>query len=123
MFKQLKALVPRKTRVEYETETLKYVSEGTYKPDFIITLPSGHKIYIEAKGNGPQFDASIRRKLVEVRDQNPHIDLRLLFYRDGKVMGSQRRKDGSFFKQSEWAIRNGFDFAIGEVPDIWFKEI
>ena len=113
-------MLPKKARVEYETEKFPYSINHLYTPDFVITKKDGSKLYIEAKGNGRQFDHSVRTKMISVRDQHPEIDLRILFFSDGKI--GPKRKDGSFMKQSDWAIKNNFKFAIGTVPIEWLKE-
>lgn len=55
-----------------------------------------------------------------VKEQNPDLDLRIIFYSDGKI--GPKRKDGSFRRQSDWAKANGFPFAIRNVPKDWFDE-
>lgn len=77
-------------------------------------------MWIEAKGNGRQFDNSVRQKMINVRDQHPEIDLRIVFYNDGKI--GPKRKDGTYMKQSDWAVKNKFQFAIREIPQEWFDE-
>ena len=55
--------------------------------------------------------------MLAVKNQWPDLDIRFLFYSDGEF--GTRRKDGSRQRQSEWATKNGFPFAIREVPDEW----
>lgn len=105
---------------EYETERISYTTEGRYIPDFILTRRDGSKLYFETKGNGRSFDGQARRKLIAVRDQNPGIDLRIVFYTDGKC--GPKRKDGTFMRQSDWAKKYGFQFAIGSIPESWLSE-
>jgi hypothetical protein len=57
---------------EYETLKLEYRKVATYTPDFI--LPNG--IIIEAKGVWTVED---RTKHLLVREQHPHLDIRLVF--------------------------------------------
>lgn len=102
---------------EYESEKLPYVVEGKYIPDFIIRTRSGAKLYIETKGNGRSFDGPARRKLVAVKAQNPGIDIRIVFYSDGKV--GPKRKDGTFMRQSDWAMKHGFEYSIRDIPESW----
>lgn len=104
----------------YETERLPYVVEGKYIPDFIITTRSGSKVYIETKGNGRSFDGPAKRKMLAVKKQNPSIDLRVVFYSDGKC--GPKRKDGTFMRQSDWAIKHGFQYAIRDIPESWLSE-
>ncbi len=107
-------------RFEYETERLPYVVEGKYIPDFIITTRSGRKLYIETKGNGRSFDGPTKRKMLAVKKQHPNVDIRLVFYSDGKI--GPKRKDGSRLTQSEWATKNGFIWAIKDIPESWLSE-
>ena len=97
-------------RIEYETERIPYVIEKTYVPDFIVTLSSGHKIYIEYKGYLRKDD---ERKLLNVKRQHPDIDLRIIFQKDNKMPGRQLR-------YSTWARKHEFDYAIGVIPEEWF---
>lgn len=105
---------------EYETERIGYTVEGKYNPDFIIKTKSGGKIYIEAKGNGLSFDSHVKRKMIAVKKQHPELDIRMLFYSDGKC--GNKRKDGTFMRQSDWAKKYGFKYAIKDIPDEWFAE-
>lgn len=101
---------------EYETEKFHYILEYDYIPDLIIPLKKG-KLYIEAKGNGRAFDAGVQKKMIAVKKQHPDKDIRIVFYRDGPV--GNKRKDGSFKKQSEWAEDHGFPWAIKNIPEDW----
>jgi len=105
---------------EYESERLPYIVEGKYTPDFIIKAKNGRKIYIETKGNGLSFDGHAKRKMIAVKKANPDLDIRMLFYSDGKC--GPKRKDGTFMRQSDWAIRYGFPYAIKDIPDEWYAE-
>lgn len=77
-------------------------------------------MYIETKGGGRAWDASVRAKMLAVKQQHPELDIRFVFYSDAPF--GSKRKNGSKQKQSEWAIRNGFKFAISTVPEEWFNE-
>lgn len=111
-------MLPPKSKVEYEPEKLRYVTEHEYTPDFKVTLPDGSVIYIEAKGNGRQFDQVVKSKMIAVKAQHPDKDIKIVFYADGKV--GPKRKNGSFMRQSDWALKNNYVFAIKEVPKEWF---
>lgn len=95
-----------KVKVSYETERLPYTLACNYIPDFIIVLKSGKKIYIETKGHLRVED---KRKLVAVKKQYENIDLRIVFYSQNK-------------KNSKWANKHGFKYAIGSVPTEWLDE-
>lgn len=120
VYKGLKNLLPRGAKLDYETEKLTYTITSEYTPDFVITKKNGEKIYIEAKGNGRQFDHQVQKKMIAVKEQHPELDIRIVFYGDGKI--GPTRKDGSFRKQSDWATKHGFIFAIREIPLDWFEE-
>lgn len=119
VYKALKNLLPRGAVVEYEPEKIEYTITAQYTPDFVITFKDGRKLYIEAKGNGRQFDEHVKRKMIAVKDQHPDKDIRIVFYSDGRL--GRTRKDGTHYKQSEWANNNGYVFSIREIPKEWMK--
>lgn len=97
---------------QYETDKLPYIKHHKYIPDF--TLPNG--IFVEAKG---YFIASDRTKLLAVRDQNPGVEIRILFQDASKFISK-----GSKTTYGEWATKHGFTWAQGErVPTTWYEEI
>jgi hypothetical protein len=108
------ALLPRGATVEYETEKLTYIEEKQYTPDFIITKKDGSKIYVESKGFFPYPE---RAKMVAVKAGHPNLDIRIVFYRDNP---SQLGR-GSKSRPSDWALKNGFPFAIKEIPSDWLE--
>ena len=57
---------------DYETAAFAYTIPHNYYPDFI--LPNG--VILECKG---YWDAADRRKIKSVKEQNPDIDLRMVF--------------------------------------------
>lgn len=103
-------------RVDYETQRVPYTTEHVYIPDFVVTSPDGSYI-IETKGNGRSWTPQVRKKMLAVKNQWPELDIRFLFYSDGEF--GTRRKDGSRQRQSEWATKHGFLYAIREVPEHW----
>lgn len=105
---------------EYETEKLAYTVSGRYIPDFIYRKRDGSKTYIETKGNGRSFDGPTRRKMVAVKNAHPELDIRFVFYSNGAI--GPKRKDGSRLTQGEWATKNGFPWAIKEIPNDWITE-
>ena len=111
-------IAPAGTVIQYETEKIPYVIYSDYNPDLIIVLPSGKKFYIEIKGNGRAWTPDVMRKMISVREQNPGIDIRFVFYSNGKF--GLPRKDGTKRTQSEWAEKNGFTYSIGTIPEEWF---
>ena len=91
-------------KFEYETEKFPYVRKFTYTPDIILHTKLG-KVYIEAKG---YFRPEHKAKMIAVKQQHPELDIRLVFYSNNK-------------KNTTWAEKNGFKYAIHSIPDIWFK--
>ena len=110
----------KKVKFDYEATKIEYTVSGTYLVDFQFKTKSGKTIYVETKGNGRSFDHATRRKMIAVKQQHPELDIRIVFYSDGKI--GPKRKDGSFMKQSDWAIKYGFKYAIKSIPDEWIKE-
>lgn len=113
-------LKSRKESFTYEKTKFDYVVEGKYLVDFSIIKKNNKMMHIETKGNGLSFDAHARRKLIAVKKAHPNLDLRILFYSDGKA--GPVRKDGTFMRQSDWATKHGFRYAIKEIPEEWFDE-
>ena len=104
IFRQLKR---SKVSFAYEPERLVYTITGYYLPDFVIDHPSG-KIYIETKG---YLRPDHKRKMVAVKKANPELDIRMVFYID--KYGRFKEKD------IRWAVKNGFPYAIGDIPKEW----
>ncbi len=57
---------------EYESTKIAYTISHNYKPDFI--LPNG--VILETKG---YWDRDDRRKMKAVKEQNPDLDIRMIF--------------------------------------------
>lgn len=117
IYKQAKASA---STAVYEGETFKYTTVHRYTPDINMVTKSGSMIHIEVKGNGRSFDSVVRAKMVAVQKQYPELDIRFVFYRDGKV--GHRKKDGTFTRQSDWASKHGFKYSIGSIPSEWYEE-
>ena len=96
----------------YETESLPYIIEGDYKPDFVIKFEDGAKLYIETKG---YLDENSRRKMVAVRKANMDKDIRIVFAKDNWL------RKGAKTKYSDWAKRIGYPYAIGQIPREWLR--
>lgn len=112
-------LAPPESIITYEEDKFKYIIESSYNPDIKVTLPCGKVFFIEVKGNGRAWSPDVRRKMLLVKKQHPELDIRFVFYSDGKFGGV--RKDGSKQTQSEWAEKNGYQYAIGNIPKEWFE--
>jgi hypothetical protein len=99
----------------YEIDTVQYIVPETkrkYIPDFTIERTG---ILIEAKG---LLDASARKKMKMVVEQNPGLKIKMLFQRDNPI------RKGSKVHYSDWARKLGIDFAVspsGSVPLRWIK--
>lgn len=117
VYQQIKSLLPKGATIEYEPEKLVYTITAEYTPDFVITFKDGSKLYIEAKGNGRQFDQAVKKKMLAIKEQHPDKDIRIIFYSDGKI--GPTRKNGTFLRQSDWAKKNGYKFSIKEIPEDW----
>jgi hypothetical protein len=102
-------LLARGVKFTYETLELPYTLRGTYHPDFIL----GNGIIVECKG---LLDRESKRKMVAVKVQHPELDIRFLFMMSGKKVPGSKQTHG------EWAKRNGFPFAEGEIPEEWLNE-
>ena len=113
-------MLARKRLFLYEKHKFPYTVQGSYLADFSLTKSDGGVMHIETKGNGLSFDGHVKRKLIAVKRDNPEIDLRIVFYSDGKC--GPKRKDGTFMRQSDWAKKYGFKFAIKDIPDEWYAE-
>ena len=112
VLKGLQALKRKyKYDIEYETERLSYTIEHTYNPDFVIRLPGGRTIYIEAKG---YWDAQDRMKIRHVMSQNPEADIRIIFQADSKMHKSSPKR------YSDYCIRHNIPYAVKEIPEEWF---
>lgn len=101
-----------KYEIEYESEAIEYAIIKNYIPDFILTFPNGARIYIEYKGYLRRDD---ERKLISVKQQHPDLDIRIVFQKNNRLVGRKMR-------YSDWAIKNGFEYAIGKIPDYWLSE-
>lgn len=105
-----------KFKVGYETEEVGYQlpppPPSKYTPDFHIKRKDGTEVFIEVKG---YFDAKARRKMLLVKEQNPDLNIVLLFMQDNKLHRSAK------MRYSEWAEKNGFDYAINEIKEEWLS--
>lgn len=91
-----------RVKFKYEEEKIPYILARHYIPDFVITTKTG-KVYVECKGYlRPEHKA----KMVAVKKLNPNMDIRILFYATKK-------------EYIKWAERNGFRYAVGEIPQEW----
>jgi len=95
----------------YENESIPYtLPERLYLPDFVITRNDGSVVYVEVKG---YLDNDATRKMRAVKACNPDKTFVFLFSKDNPI------RKGAKMTYSGWAEKNGFDWAIGEVPERW----
>lgn len=96
---------------EYEKEYLLYLEPAQvrkYRPDFKIG-----RFIIETKGRWTPAD---RKKMGLVIEQNPELDIRMLFQRDNTITKKSK------IRYSDWCEKRGITYAIGKVPKEWIEE-
>lgn len=103
-------LKKHKVPFDYEPVKLPFVIKRTYCPDFYLPKQD---IYIEAKG---KLDADTKAKMLAVKEMHPTLDIRIVFMR-GENKLSKRSKT----TYMQWAEKNGFPAADGEIPEEWLK--
>jgi hypothetical protein len=106
-----RALLDRGVEFGYERVKLFYERPCVYILDFNIG-----DLMIEVKG---YFSPADRRKMLEVQRSNPGIDLRIVFQNASNKLSRAPRSS----TYGQWATRNGFKWAEGEVPEAWLLEI
>lgn len=77
-------LVELNIKYEYEPVKIPYIIAHHYTPDFL--LPNG--IYLEAKG---YWDSADRRKVKNIKEQNPDLDIRMVFQDPYKKISKKSR--------------------------------
>jgi hypothetical protein len=98
---------------KYESEVLIYIEPARtrkYTPDVIL----GNGIIVEIKGRWMLDD---RKKMALVIEQNPDLDIRMLFQQDKPI------NKGSKTSYTDWCNKRGILCAVGnKVPDKWLKK-
>lgn len=112
MWRRLRSI--KGVRAQYEVSTLPYSVPRLYIPDFTVVRAGKDPLYLEIKG---YFRPEDRAKMKAVKKDNPEADIRLVFASDGKL--SSRSKS----RYSDWCARNGFEYAIGNIPKEWFTNV
>ena len=93
---------------EYETTKIAYTIPHNYCPDFI--LPNG--IILECKG---YWDAADRRKIKSVKEQNPDIDLRMVFQSPFNTISKKSKTT-----YAKWCEQRGIPWtSFHEIPLEW----
>ncbi len=93
----------------YECQKFDYVTRSKYTPDFFLT----NDVIIEAKGF---FKPSDRRKMLAVKEQNPGLDIRMVFQRNNTLSKSSKTTYG------DWCDKHGFQWCIyPDIPPDWLS--
>lgn len=111
--RELVAALGCEVKYEDPRSKIKYMipaREATYTPDFV--LPNG--IIVETKG---WFKTEDRKKHKLIREQLPHLDIRLVFNNP-----SARISKKSATTYAKWCETLGIKFAAKSVPEAWLKE-
>lgn len=95
---------------EYEKLRIPYTTHHHYTPD--IRLDNG--IVVELKG---RFLSADRAKLLNVRKNNPHLDLRMVFYR-----ANEKLRKGSKTSYGDWCDQHNIKWAEHRIPLEWINE-
>lgn len=113
-----------KVKFGYEEDVLLYEVPRKYHPDFTLSRPKRkpiweRKLFIECKG---VFTAADRSKMLEVKKQNPLVDIRLVFMQDNYIY------KGSKTRYSDWCEKHGFEYHVVKntkvfIPDEWLEEV
>ena len=86
------------------------IRTGWYTPDFVLD----NGLVLETKG---YFDAADRRKMLAVIEHHPGLRIVILFERDNKIRKNSKNR------YSDWCLKNGIDFSIGELKPEWLTYV
>ena len=101
-------LVELGVKYEYESTKVPYVIQHTYTPDFI--LPNG--VWLECKG---YWDSADRKKVKSVIEQNPDIDLRMVFQAPYNTISKKSKTT-----YAKWCERHGIKWtSFATIPIQW----
>jgi hypothetical protein len=108
------ARAARKSRIKFAYEPAEgrvtWIPKAkTYTPDFV--LPNG--VIVEAKGRLTVHD---RTKHMLIKQQHPELDIRFVFQYNNPIT------KGSKTRYTDWADKNGFLWAMNEIPREWARE-
>ena len=93
---------------EYEPTRIPYEIQHNYSPDFL--LPNG--IYLECKG---YWDSIDRRKVKNVMEQHPEIDLRMVFQSPYNKISKKSKTT-----YAQWCDKQGIKWcAYHNIPIEW----
>ena len=101
-------LVELGVKYEYESTKIPYVIQHNYTPDFI--LPNG--IWLECKG---YWDSADRKKIKSVIQQNPDIDLRMIFQAPYNTISKKSKTT-----YASWCEKNNIKWcSFSNIPIAW----
>jgi len=106
-----------KIKYGYETLKISYIKPATdhvYTPDFVLQKKKGGDMIIETKG---RWVAEDRKKLKLIIEQNPGIDLRILFQNPNVKI-----RKGSKTTYGDFAGKLGVLWDKAPLPEKWLKE-
>lgn len=106
-----RSLIDRGIPFEYEKQRVVYIPKPrTYTPDFYFPETD---VYVETKGH---LDKGDRVKMLLVKEQNPELDIRFVFFR-----AANKIYKGSKTTYGDWATKHGFQWAEGSIPEEWCR--
>lgn len=95
-------------KYEYESTKVPYVIQHNYTPDFL--LPNG--VYLECKG---YWDPDDRRKIKSVKEQNPDLDIRMVFQSPFNKISKKSKTT-----YAQWCDKNGIPWtSFTNIPLEW----
>ena len=93
---------------EYESEKISYVIQHHYTPDFVLP----NHTYLECKG---YWDAADRRKIKKVKEDNPDLDLRMVFQSPYNTISKKSKTT-----YAQWCERHGIPWThFHDIPLDW----
>ena len=101
-------LVDLGVKYEYESTKVSYVISHNYTPDFV--LPNG--VWLETKG---YWDSKDRKKIKSVIQQNPDIDLRMVFQAPYNTISKKSKTT-----YASWCEKNNIKWcSFANIPIAW----
>ena len=101
-------LVDLGVKYEYESTKVSYVISHHYTPDFV--LPNG--VWLETKG---YWDSKDRKKIKSVIQQNPDIDLRLVFQAPYNTISKKSKTT-----YASWCEKHDIEWcSFSNIPITW----
>ena len=93
---------------EYETQKVSYVIQHNYTPDFVLP----NHVVLECKG---YWDPADRRKIKQVKKDNPDLDLRMVFQSPYNTISKKSKTT-----YAQWCERHGIPWThFHDIPLDW----